>query len=228
MKITSLLLLLIVIISCKKENEITTYIDDSWKFVKPSHFPNPDYNFENKPQSQDKFELGRFLFYDPIYTILSIDSSISCASCHAQEHTFADHNIPLSQGVDGVFGLRNSPALSNLAWCPNFMWDGGINHIETFSIGPITNVLEMKESIPNVLIKLNKSEFYKSQFKKAFGVDNITDDLMLKSLAQFMAMIISDKSKYDDVLKGNSQFSSSEKTDMNCLNQIVLVVTLNL
>lgn len=202
------MLMVFIIVSCRKKSEIKPYTDDSWKFTKPSHFPNPDYNFENNSYTEAKFELGRFLFYDPI---LSLDSSISCASCHAQEHAFADHNIPLSQGVDGAFGIRNSPALSNLAWYPNFMWDGGINHIETFSVGPITNMLEMKETIPNVLIKLNDSEFYKNQFKNAFGTDNITDDLMLKSLAQFMAMIISDKSKYDEVLKGNTQFSTAEK-----------------
>lgn len=197
----------LLLFSCKKkEVQIEEYVD-TWGFEQPSHFPEPDYKFENNTLSKQKFELGRFLFYDPI---LSLDSTVSCATCHAQEHAFADHNVPFSMGVDGALGVRNSPALSNLAWYPNFMWDGGINHIETFSVGPITNMLEMKETVSNVMVKLNNSPFYLEKFKEAFGVDNITDDLMLKSLAQFMAMLVSSNSKYDNYIKGEVEFTSSE------------------
>ena len=193
--------------SCKKEDKIEPIETNTFSFQKPSHFPEPDYKFENNPISEQKFELGRFLFYDPI---LSHDSTVSCATCHAQEHAFSDHNIALSAGVNGTLGKRNSPALSNLAWYPNFMWDGGINHIETFSVGPITNQLEMKETIPNVLVKLNQSEFYKTKFKSAFNVDDITDEVMLKALAQFMGMMISYRSKYDNYLVGKETFSDAE------------------
>lgn len=196
------------IISCKKEDDnIEPIATDTFSFNKPSHFPEPDYKFENNSISEQKFQLGRLLFYDPI---LSLDSTVSCATCHAQEHAFADHNIALSAGVDGTLGKRNSPALSNLAWYPNFMWDGGINHIETFSVGPITNMLEMKETIPNVLAKLNNNSFYKEKFKVAFNIDVITDEVMLKSLAQFMGMMISYRSKYDNYLNGKEEFSESE------------------
>jgi cytochrome c peroxidase len=140
-----------------------------------------------------------------------LDSSISCGSCHAQTHGFADHNITLSLGVGGALGKRNSPALSNLAWYPNFMWDGGINHIETFSIGPITNSLEMKETIAHVVQKLNQSSYYKTAFKKAYQIDEVTDQAMLRALAQFMAMMVSAESKYDLYYQGKSNFSASEE-----------------
>lgn len=206
-KVLFLISVLVFFASCKKEDKIEPIATNTFSFQKPSHFPEPDYKFENNPISEQKFELGRFLFYDPI---LSLDSTVSCATCHAQEHAFADHNIALSAGVNGTLGKRNSPALSNLAWYPNFMWDGGINHIETFSVGPITNQLEMKETIPNVLLKLNQSEFYKAKFKSAFNVDEITDELMLKALAQFMGMMISYRSKYDNYLVGKETFSDAE------------------
>ena len=47
-----------------------------------------------------EIELGRKLFFDPI---LSIDSTISCASCHKPEFAFAD-NRPISPGVGGRLG----------------------------------------------------------------------------------------------------------------------------
>jgi len=206
-KVLLLFIVLGIFASCKKEDKIEPIATNTFSFQKPSHFPEPDYKFENNPISEQKFELGRFLFYDPI---LSLDSTVSCATCHAQEHAFADHNIALSAGVNGTLGKRNSPALSNLAWYPNFMWDGGINHIETFSVGPITNQLEMKETIPNVLVKLNQSGFYKAKFKSAFNVDDVTDEVMLKALAQFMGMMISYRSKYDNYLVGKETFSDAE------------------
>lgn len=193
-------------LACKKEDAITPV--ESFGFVKPAHFPQPNYTFEQNTQTLERFELGRALFYDPI---LSLDSTISCANCHDQAHGFADHNVKFSNGVNGAVGERNSPALSNLAWYPNFMWDGGVNHIETFSVAPITNVLEMKETIAHVITKLNNNTSYKAKFKQAYGSETITDQYMLKALGQFLAMTISSDSKYDRVYQGVATFSSNEQ-----------------
>ena len=208
----SLIVLVIIflsIVSCKKKTiEITEYTGDNWGFSTPNGFPNPDYNFENNAQTRERFELGRFLFYDPI---LSSDSSISCSSCHAQAHAFADHNIAFSKGVGGIKGHRNAPALSNLAWYKDFMWDGGVNHIEVQPLVPLTSSIEMNETMENIVKKLNNSHFYKDKFKKAYSIDIITGQKTLQALAQYMAMIISSNSKYDQYLAGKSSFTSQEK-----------------
>jgi cytochrome c peroxidase len=189
---------------------------NNWGFKTPTHFPEPHYKFENNKQTYDRFDLGRDLFYDPI---LSLDSSISCASCHTQTHGFADHNVNLSLGVNGTPGKRNSPALSNLAWYPSFMWDGGVNHIEIFSFAPITNPLEMHEDVGNVVNKLNSIPEYKAKFKKAYGNENVTDQHLLKALAQFMAMMISADSKYDKFILGTASFNSSESAGYELFQQ---------
>lgn len=199
---------LFLLISCAKE-KIEEY--DGWGFYKPPHFPEPHYKFEKNNLTRARFDLGRDLFYDPI---LSSDSTISCAKCHAQTHGFADHNVNFSLGVNNTIGKRNSPALSNLAWYPNFMWDGGINHIETFSFAPITNPLEMHETMSNVVAKLNASSYYKDKFKKAYGNSTVTDQNLLKALAQFMALMISAESKYDNYLLGKTTFSAAEENGL--------------
>jgi cytochrome c peroxidase len=102
----------------------------------PDYVPKPVYGFEKNKLTNEGIQLGRMLFYDPI---LSSDSTISCGSCHAQAHAFADHNMKLSIGVNNRMGLRNSPPIFNLAWHPNFMWDGGVNHIEIIPLAPLTN-----------------------------------------------------------------------------------------
>ncbi len=205
MKLIFSIYLVFLLFSCKKDNEIVPV--DNFGFKKPSYFPQPHYTFENNTLTKLRFELGRDLFYD---TILSLDNSISCASCHSQTHGFSDHNVALSAGVNGTLGVRNSPSLANLAWYPSFMWDGGVNSIETFSVAPITNPLEMHETIYQVIGKLNANTTYRSKFKLAFAVDSITDQKMLQALGQYMAMLISDDSKYDKYKKGTYTFTADE------------------
>lgn len=178
-----------------------------WDFYKESYFPTTIYKFDGKAD-YNKFKLGAALFYDPI---LSSDSTISCATCHAQTHAFAGHNTALSEGVGHALGNRNSPAIFNLAWSPAFMWDGGINHIEVMPIGPITNPVEMNETMANVIHKLQQSSRYKILFKEAFGTEEINDQRMLKAMAQYLCMIKSDQSKYDKVRKGQAVFTATEQ-----------------
>lgn len=189
---------------------------EPWGFKKPSYFPDPVYTFANNTQNYDRFFLGKTLFYDPI---LSSDSTISCATCHEQVHAFGPHNTPLSAGVGGVLGTRNSPAVFNLAWSPSFMWDGGINHIEVMPVGPITNPLEMNETMVNVVAKLQNSERYRKLFKAAYGTENVNDQLLLRAMAQYLVMIISDNAKYDRVKRGESSFSATEQSGYNLFVQ---------
>jgi cytochrome c peroxidase len=203
MKYLLLLTGIITVIACSKKTPENTF-----GFNYSETFPQPVYNYEGNYLSYAKFQLGRELFYDKI---LSSDSTISCSSCHEQVHGFAGHNTPFSAGVNNQNGTRNSPAIFNLAWNKSFMWDGGINHIEVMPVGPITNPVEMNETMEHVVEKLQHSEKYRELFKKAFGNGEINDQQLLKALASFMAMIISDHSKYDKVQRGEATFTATEQ-----------------
>lgn len=209
MKYVFLLLGILTLIACRKP-EVQQV--ESFGFRQPSYFPDPVYSFGQNQITKEKYELGRALFFSPI---LSSDNTISCASCHDQPHAFADHNVAFSSGVNGQIGTRNAPAIFNLAWQPHFMWDGGVNHLEVFSVAPITNALEMNESMASVIEKLNASEYWKSRFKTAYNADHITDQMMLRALTQYMLLIISDRSKYDEVRKGKAQFTEQEQSGYN-------------
>lgn len=178
----------------------------------PDYFPDPVYSFDENELTTEGFELGRALFYDPI---LSIDSTISCASCHDQSHAFADHNSALSFGVENRMGLRNSPTIVNSIWQSSFMWDGGVNHIEVMPIAPITNHLEMDETLSNILLKINRHDKYLTRFKAVFGVDKVEDKQFLYALTQYMGMLISSNSLYDDYRKGDYQFNDAEARGYN-------------
>jgi len=96
-------------------------------FQHPSGWPEPVYTFEENPPTAAGFELGRRLFYDPA---LSVDSTVSCASCHLQYTAFTHVDHAVSHGILGRKGTRNAPALINLAWKKHFHWDGGVNHLD--------------------------------------------------------------------------------------------------
>lgn len=198
-------------VSCKKSEIIpvsSQSTGDDLAFYQPLEFPAPVYPLSQNPIDRAKFELGRELFYS---VRLSLDNSVSCASCHAQTHSFADHNIALSAGVGGQMGTRNSPPIFNMAWQPHFMWDGGVNHLEIFSLAPITNPVEMGETMANIIQKLSQIDSWKAKFKTAYGTEEITDQRIFKSLTQFMLMIVSDDSHYDDVKRGKATFTNEQQ-----------------
>lgn len=212
------LIILVFFARCKKKENgvVSEYSPEEWRFQIPKGFPTPHYAFENNEQSQLRFELGRFLFYDPI---LSSDNSISCSSCHAQPHGFADHNTSFSKGVGGMKGHRNAPALINLAWNTSFMWDGGVNHIEVQPLVPLTSPFELNETLENIVVKLNASSFYRPKFKAAFDVETITGQKVLQALAQFTAMLISSNTKYDQYIAGKVDFTTQEKSGLQLFRQ---------
>ena len=191
------------LIACSKEviREVFT------GFIQPEGFPAPAYHFSTNTIKSETFELGRKLFYDPI---LSANNTISCGTCHIQTSAFTHHGHPLSHGINDRMGTRNSPPIMNLAWNTSFMWDGGIFDLDLQSIAPITNHLEMDETMDNVLKKLKASAVYPTLFSKAYGDPEITGVRFLKALSQFMLMCVSANARYDSVMRKQVVFTPLE------------------
>ncbi len=203
---------IIILVSLAFVKKMTTpvYIDI------PKNWKKPNYDFSKNPLTQEGFELGRALFYDPI---LSRDSTISCASCHLQATGFAHVDHELSHGIDGKIGKRNAMALVNLAWSKSFMWDGGVNHLDMQPLNPIENHDEMDETLENVVQKLQKSTKYKALFLAAFGSSKVTGQLTLKALSQFELLLVSSNSKYDKVMRNEMQFTEKEQNGYTLFKQ---------
>ncbi|MGG9971094.1 cytochrome-c peroxidase [Ferruginibacter sp. SUN002] len=200
------------IVACDKDNLDAIFPG----FHKPGNFPEPTYHFTTNPVTQDGFELGKKLFYDPV---LSVNNTISCGSCHIQSSGFTQHGHSVSHGIFDRIGTRNSQPIMNLAWSPSFMWDGGVFDLDLQPIAPITNHVEMGESVSSVLGKLKKSTVYPPLFKKAFGTTDITTASFLKALSQFMVMCVSNNAKYDSVKRNQSVFSDDERAGYSVYQQ---------
>lgn len=177
-------------------------------FYVPAGFPEPVYNFSKNPVTEEKVLLGRALFHDPI---LSRDNTVSCTTCHSQYTAFTHTDHDLSHGIEDRIGTRNSPALMNLAWQSIFMWDGAVNHLDMQALAPISSPAEMDSSIKEVVDKLQKSSIYPPLFQAAFGDSIVTGEHTLKAISAFMLTFISANSKYDQMKRGEVEFTIQEQ-----------------
>lgn len=166
-------------------------LSDRYDLRIPAGFPEPAIPEDNQ-LTNTRVELGRRLFYDPV---LSLDSSVSCATCHFQHLAFADP-APLSEGVDGRTGLRNSPALFNLAYAESFFRDGGVPTLELQVLAPISDENEMDNNIVTVVERLQRIPAYVELCQEAYG--RTPDPFCLtRALAAFERTLISGDSRYD-------------------------------
>lgn len=163
---------------------------------------------EDNPMTKDKVDLGRSLFFD---VRLSIDNTVSCATCHNPETGFVD-NRSFSLGVDGKAGDRNAPTIINRFSNKEQFWDGRAVSLEAQAIEPITNPVEMAmPSEEAVVKKIAAIKGYQTWFNKVFHRDVNIDDLA-RAIAAFERMIVSGNSKWDRFLAGDEKaLNPSEK-----------------
>jgi len=204
-----LIALSVFILACTKQDLMERFFG----FKQPENFPPTVYK---KEVTQAGFELGRKLFYEPR---LSRNNTVSCGSCHIQSAAFTHHGHDISHGIDDRLGNRNATPIMNMAWHNTFMWDGGVFDLDLQPIVPITNVVEMDETIENVLNKLRNHPQYPELFKKAYGSTEITSAKMLKALSQFMVMLVSANSKYDSVHLQKTTFAEAEQQGYKVFQQ---------
>jgi cytochrome c peroxidase len=154
--------------------------------------------------------LGKDLFFEKA---LSLDYSISCASCHRPDFAFAD-TIAFSKGIGGQKGKRNAPSLFNTALFRRFFWDGRDSSLESQSLHPIEDPTEMGLSLEEAVKRLRSISSYPDKFRKAFGDNSISAERMAKAIAQYERSLVSGNSRYDRFLQGKYNPDSTELLGM--------------
>lgn len=184
---------------------------NSPNFIDPNFINNTNITLgpANPVVSNHGATLGRVLFYD---TRLSINNSISCASCHKQELAFSD-NAQFSKGFGGKITPRNSMAIINSGLNHNLFWDSRVHSVTQLALEPVRNHIEMgMESMEVLEKKLAATDFYPELFAKAYGKSAINSTKIADAMAQFVCSIISSNSKFDKGVASNfSNFTELEK-----------------
>lgn len=171
----------------------------------PAGFPTPVIPADN-PLTNEGVALGRRLFYEKA---LSSTGTMSCGSCHQQSRAFTDGRA-LAVGVDGVANPRGTMSLVNVLWSTQLTWDGAFTTLETQALKPLENTVELHQPLTVGVGKLQASSAYPSLFLVAFGTSTITNELVLKALAQFERTLISGSSRYDTYMVSRQGLTADE------------------
>jgi len=146
----------------------------------------------DNPLTRAKIELGRQLFFD---TRLSIDTTVSCASCHDPDHAYGS-DTPTGVGIEGLRGDRNSPVAYNRILSDRQFWDGRAPTLEAQAIGPIENPIEMGHTHEACVKQLKQVVGYRQQFDAIFP-DGLTIENVGRAIACFERTLVTGPSPWD-------------------------------
>jgi len=203
--ITLVLVVLIFLSACSEKQSIKS--NYQWQIIKG--FPKPQVP-ENNKMSQAKVDLGRAIFYDKN---LSANQTQSCESCHRQAFAFGE-NIERSIGSTGQSHRRNAPALVNIAYNKTLTWaHDGLTTLERQILLPMFGESPIELGITGheeQILARFRTDNYLTLFERAFPNQNVSYDLIVKSLASFVRSLISLKSPFDQYAYANDDNAVSE------------------
>jgi len=179
--------------------------EDTYELQLPSHFPKTDFPSDNEPTTA-RVALGKKLFFD---TSVSLDSTLSCQSCHLPERAFTDGNA-ISPGIHARLGNRNAPTLLNVAYLSAVNKDGGVRSLDLQALVPIEDENEMGISILRLSERLNQNPEYVQLAEDAYG-QPINAYVVTRALASFIRTLYSGNSPYDQYITGDSSALSDKE-----------------
>ena len=156
-----------------------------------------------------KAALGFALFHD---TRLSVDNTVSCASCHALETAGVD-NHQYSHGVDDQLGGVNAPTVFNAVY--NFVqfWDGRAKTLADQAAGPPLNPVEMaSESFDQIIGKLKADKKFVREFNAVYP-DGLTAENLTDAIEQFERTLVTPNSAFDKWLRGDDEALTVDELD---------------
>ncbi len=162
----------------------------------------------DKPMTEERFQLGRHLFYDKR---LSGNGTQSCSSCHQQDKAFSDGRT-LAIGSTGDVHPRNSMSLVNVAYVPTLTWaNPNLRQLEQQILIPLfgENPIEhgiTDSSLPQILEQIRADPQYQKLFKDAFPNETELYDRshIVDALAVFVRGLISFNSAFDRFQRGDA------------------------
>lgn len=196
-------------VACKKDAPIQKQEIGLESIIIPDGFPPIEFPADNA-FTKERWLLGKALFYEKQ---LSLDSSVSCASCHSQQFGFSD-NVALSKGFKQRLGNRNSPSIINVAYHPYFTREGGVPSLEMQVLVPIQEHNEFNNNILDIAKRLSSNQNLQNLSYLAYNRP-LDFYVIPRALATFERSLISGNSKFDQYKKGTISLTEEEQKGMN-------------
>lgn len=147
-----------------------------------------------------KVELGRQLFNE---TRLSVNNTLSCASCHRLETGGAD-NKAFSLGFDGKPVQINTPSVFNASLNFKQFWNGRVDTLEAQVEQVVISPVEMGSDWKTVVQTLTALPLYQKAFSQAYP-DGVTAANVQNALATYESTLLTPNSRFDQYLLGNTE-----------------------
>ncbi|NVK28074.1 MAG: hypothetical protein HWE14_08520 [Flavobacteriia bacterium] len=163
--------------------------------------------------NEQKVELGRALFFDPI---LSANVERSCASCHRPEKAFTDGlKKSTAMHFEGTVD-RNAPTLVNAVLSPRYFYDLRAHKLEEQFDHVIFNPKEFNTTYADIVHRLQESEEYRNWFKSVYGENaRINKRTVETALASYIISLRSFDSEVDKWLRGEGEVTEEVKRGYN-------------
>ena len=188
--------------------QATPAVAQQFKFDVPPGLPADVWESmipKDNPMTAEKVALGEKLFFDKR---LSVDRSVSCATCHDPATAMADSNM-VGIGISLKKGARNTPTVLNAMFNETQFWDGRAATLEDQAKMPIINPIEMGMKDHTIVVtRIREVAEYKPLFAAAFGSETITIDTIAKAIAAFERTQVSGNSPFDRFIAGDQNAMS--------------------
>ena len=157
-----------------------------------------------------KAELGEMLFNDGR---ISLDGTITCATCHVLENGGADHaDERVSEGINGLKGGVNAPTVYNSEFNVRQFWNGRAADLREQAEGPATNPVEMgDQSWDQICERLSKDKALVKEFEALYPEEGLTKMTVTDAIAEFERTLITPNSRFDKYLKGDKNAITPEE-----------------
>jgi len=216
-RLVTILLILLPVMLAAQDQSVKSMTEINVHLLGPLRIDNlpPVAIPPDNPQSSQKIQLGKLLYFD---TRLSKDNTISCATCHDPAMGWSDAG-PTSKGINSQMGGRRSPPVSNAAYNPLQFWDGRAPSLEEQSKGPIQNPIEMGNTHEVMIKTVEDIPGYVEIFKKVFREPKITIDMVADAIASFERTVVTTDSPFDRFVKGDDKsLTPLEKEGLEIFN----------
>jgi cytochrome c peroxidase len=160
---------------------------------------------EQNPQTPEKIELGKKLFFD---RRLSGDGTMSCATCHDPEKAFTD-GLGISLSYPTTRNWRNAPTLINVAFQKYLFFDGRALTLEDQALFPMQSAFEMNRNLDFVEEVIRSVPEYVDAFQKVFGGEPSRERIAM-AIASFERTLTSANTPLDRHLRGDKKALSDE------------------
>lgn len=155
----------------------------------------------DNPQTPEKVELGKLLFFD---SRVSGDGSMACVSCHLPEMGWSFRDS-VSMGYPGTVHWRNSQSVVNAAYYNELFWEGAVSSLEKQAPAAQKGAVAGNGEDDQMEARLAFIPEYRKRFKDVFGDVWPSINNAWKAIAAFERTLVQTDTPFDQFLRGDQQ-----------------------